>query len=112
MISDDHRHDRALTRFCRMIAIHGLTIIAHHCSILITTGPSGNAKPGPKALRGGAGLPRGKSRKSANPGGRIVQVERASGISRKTLRRVVLVASSASAAPGLIIFNHHDQGRP
>jgi hypothetical protein len=42
VISDDHRRDRALTAFCHMIAIHGLTTIAHHCSILITTRIEGN----------------------------------------------------------------------
>jgi hypothetical protein len=68
MMIDDHACDRALTCFCQMIAIHGLTIIAHHCSILIMMRLLGNGKPGLEALCGGAGTPRGKSIKRGKSG--------------------------------------------
>jgi hypothetical protein len=118
VISDDHAHDRVLTTFCRMTAIHALTIIAHHCSILIITGPQGNAKPSPQALRGSTGLPRGNTRKSANPGGRIGRMEGIGANSRKPLREIASVVTQTIIAARLIIFNHHDQscakrrGRP
>jgi hypothetical protein len=54
VIGDDHVGDRALTPFFQMIAIHGLTIIAHHCSILITMGLQGNAS---RPLRPSAAAP-------------------------------------------------------
>jgi hypothetical protein len=68
VISDDHSRDRALTAFRQMIAIHGLTTIAHHCSILITIGVEGNVSPIPQTIRGGTGLPLGKSRKTEKSG--------------------------------------------
>jgi hypothetical protein len=110
VISDDHSGDRALMPFCQMIAIHGLTIIAHHCSILITKELQSNGVTGPWTLRGGAGLPRGKPIKLANPGGRIRRMECMGAISWKTFGGFDPTASSAIILANLIVFNHHDHG--
>jgi hypothetical protein len=111
LISDDHAHERALTAFCHMIAIHGLTTIAHHCSILITLGSQGNVSAVLETHRGGTGLPLGKSRKSRNPGGRSGRMERIGTIFRTPLGASVPAEASARARSSLIMFNHHDHGR-
>jgi hypothetical protein len=111
MISDDHARDRVLTPFCQTIAIHGLTIIAHHCSILITTGPQGNAGPAPKYLRSGAGLLRGNPRKSENPVGRTGRMERMGTLYRRPLRKIAPAVVSAAVSLCLIILSHDDHGR-
>jgi hypothetical protein len=94
-----------------MIAIHGLTIIAHHCSILITPGPQGNGGPGSQALRRRSGLRREKSRKAGNPGGRRLQMQSAGAYSRKTSLGMFLIAFAADREPELIKFTHREQGR-
>jgi hypothetical protein len=68
MISDDHAHDRALMRFCHRIAIHGLTIIAHRCSILITEEPVCNGQTVFSAFRDMPGQVSGKPIKQGESG--------------------------------------------
>jgi hypothetical protein len=110
VIGDDHIRDRALMPFCQMFAIHGLTIIAHRCSILITTGSQGNAKPAPKSLHDGTGLPRGKPTKSRNPGGRIGRMERNGALYRRPLRTIARAAVSTVVSLGMIVLHHDDYG--
>jgi hypothetical protein len=111
VISDDHRHDRALTPFIISAAIHGLTTIAHHCSILITIWVEGNVSLVLWTLRRGTGLPFGKLRKSRNPGGRIGRMERIRAVSRMPLGGITRSASFILILWNLTIFDHRDHGR-
>src|SRR5947208_16939799 len=99
VIGDDHRDERMLTQFCHSLVIHGLTIIAHHCSILITERPQRNGAAAPPALRSQSGFLRGNSIKSANPDGRKLRMPGIGANSRLETDAFVCAALS-SCHPG------------